>query len=166
VVQGAGSWLYGGGDGDLMGTTFESFAAEVRPRLARAFVAAYGLDRGQDALAEAMAYAWERFASVSSMENPAGYLYRVGQSRSRRRARPRSFPPPREVGLPDVEPGLPGALGALSERQRVCVTLVHAYDWTHQEVAELLGLSRSSVQNHVERGLENLRRAIGVVSDA
>jgi DNA-directed RNA polymerase specialized sigma24 family protein len=150
----------------VRGTEFDQFAADVRPRLARAFVAAYGLERGQDALAEAMAYAWERFESVRSLANPAGYLYRVGQSRSRRRSAPPLFPPVRELGLPDVEPGLPGALRALTERQRACVTLVHAYGWTHQEVGDLLGLSRSSVQNHVERGLDRLRRAIGVVTDA
>ena len=144
---------------------FARFVAEVRPRLARAFVAAYGLERGQDALAEAMAYAWERFDEVVSMANSVGYLYRVGQSRSRVRMPPRPFPAPRDVGLPLIEPALPEALRSLSERQRVCVTLVHAYGWTHQEVADLLELSRSSVQNHVERGLTRLRQAMGVVAD-
>lgn len=146
---------------------FQVFVAEVRPRLARALVAAYGSERGQEALAEALAYAWEHFDEVRRMGNPAGYLYRVGQSRSRpRRRAPVVFPAPAEVGLPAVEPRLPAALAALSERQRACVALVHALGWTHQETAELLGLSRSSVQNHVERALERLRQAIGVFDNA
>lgn len=145
---------------------FEAFVSEVRPRLARAFVAAYGLDRGQDALAEALGYAWEHFDAVSAMDNPAGYLFRVGQSRSRDRRHDAGFPAPVALGLPHIEPGLPRALRGLSERQRVCVVLVFAFEWTHQEVADLLELSRSTVQNHVERGVQHLRDAIGVMNDA
>jgi DNA-directed RNA polymerase specialized sigma24 family protein len=151
----------------MTGDRFEMFVDQVRPRLARAFAAAYGPDRGQEALAEAMAYAWEHFAELEQMANPAGYLYRVGTSRSRwRRRSPVGFPTPEELGLPTVEPKLAGALASLPDRQRVCVALVHGYGWTHQETADLLGLSRSSVQNHVERGLDRLRRAIGVYDDA
>ena len=63
---------------------------------------------------------------------------------------------------PWVEPGLPGALNTLSARQRQVVVLVHGFEYTHQEVADLLGISRSSVQNHVERGLEKLRSKLEV----
>ena len=139
----------------------------VRPRLARAFLASYGLERGQEALAEALAYAWEHFDELIAMQNPGGYLYRVGGSRTRRRRRSGTgFPAPESLGLPSVEPKLAIALAALTDRQRVCVALVHGYGWSHRETAEFLGLSRSSVQNHVERGLERLRRTIGVYHDA
>jgi DNA-directed RNA polymerase specialized sigma24 family protein len=40
--------------------------------------------------------------------------------------------------------------------------MVHALGWTHTETAELLGLSTSSVQRHVERGLKKLRTRLGV----
>lgn len=145
---------------------FDAFIVEVRPRLARAFVAAYGPDRGQEALAEALGYAWEHFDEVVVMDNPTGYLYRVGQSRTRARRHDPEFPAPSTIGLPAIEPGLTNALKGLSERQRVCVVLVFGFEWTHLEVAGLLGLSRSSVQNHVERGMQHLRDVIGVTSDA
>lgn len=143
---------------------FEAFITGMRPRLGRAFVAAYGVERGAEALSESLAVAWERFEEVSVMANPAGYLFRVGQSRSRPRKRVEAsrFPPPAELGLPDVEPGLPDALACLTERQRVCVVLVHGYDWTQREAAELLNLSASAVQNHVERGIRRLRHEMGV----
>ncbi len=144
---------------------FEAFLETVRPRLGRAFVAGYGLERGQEALAEALAYAWEHFDELAAMENPAGYLYRVGGSRTRRRRYPTGLPAPEALGLPSVEPKLAIALADLTDRQRVCVALVHGYGWSHRETAELLGLSRSSVQNHVERGLERLRQTIGVYHD-
>jgi DNA-directed RNA polymerase specialized sigma24 family protein len=147
------------------GVDFESFVAVHRPRLARAFVATYGAERGQEALAEALAYAWEHFHDVQQMRNPAGFLYRVGQSKTRSRRRPLVFPAPGRGDIPDVEPRLPAALRTLSERQRACVVLVFAFEWTHQEVADLLGLTRTSVQNHVERGLRRLRHEVGVSVD-
>jgi RNA polymerase sigma factor (sigma-70 family) len=61
-----------------------------------------------------------------------------------------------------VEPGLPAALAGLSELQRQSVWLVHGFEWSLTETAELLGISMSSVRKHVERGEGKLRRALGV----
>ena len=140
----------------------------AEPRLRRTFVAAYGSERGDEATAEALAYGWEYWARVRRMENPLGYLYRVGQSRTRRRGRP-----PRsavwEVGVSDsllVEPGLRPALASLSELQRVVVVLVHGFEWTLSEVAELLDVSKSTVQTHLARGLARLRAELEVTEDA
>ncbi len=63
--------------------------------------------------------------------------------------------------LPWVEPSLPDALAALPGRQREVVVLLHCYQWTMSEVADLLGISKSTVQNHAERGLASLRLTIG-----
>ena len=68
--------------------SFDQFAQSVTPRLRAALVAAYGVDIGSDAAAEAMAYAWEHWDRVGEMGNPAGYLYRVGQTAARRLRRP------------------------------------------------------------------------------
>ena len=59
------------------------------------------------------------------MDNPAGYLYRVGQSKARRslgRSRRVVLPPalPAEESA-WVEPGLPKALGRLPVKQRAAV---------------------------------------------
>lgn len=146
--------------------TFAEFHNEAEPRLRRALIARYGGEVGREATAEALAYAWERWDRVAAMDNPLGYLYRVGQSRSRRLWPRRSvFSTPQAATLPWIEPGLPGALDKLSARQRQVVVLVHGFEYTHQEVADLLGISRSSVQNHVERGLAKLRSDLEV-SDA
>jgi len=151
--------------GEAPSGSFAAFAAEVTPRLKAALVAAVGVERAADAVGEALAYAWEHWEAVRGMENPAGYLYRVGMSRGRRwRRLPPVFPPPPDGEMPWVEPGLPKALGGLSERQRVAVVLVHCLDWTQDEVAGLLGVSRGSVQTHLERGLHHLRASLGVGS--
>ena len=150
-------------------TSFEGFVAEVEPRLRRALVGLRGAEAGREATAEALAWAWEHWDRVRAMDNPAGYLYRVGQSRSRWR-RPAWSPGRRDDDalpyVPDVEPRLPAALAALSDRQRVAVFLVHGCGWSHVEVAGLLGISPSAVANHVARGMARLRAELKVAVDA
>ena len=60
------------------------------------------------------------------------------------------------------EPRLAVAVAALPERQRMAVLLVYGFGWSLSEVAELLGLSKSTVQTHVERGMASLRAGLGV----
>lgn len=145
---------------------FEAFFAEAEPRLRRALVAAHGPERGREAASEALTYAWEHWTKVSDMENPIGYLYRVGQSRSRPRREPVIFPPPPADQQAWVEPGLPSALAGLSDRERLAVVLVTGFGWTHREVAEVAGVSTSSVQSYLARGLGKLRTALGVTDGA
>lgn len=143
-------------------TSIDLLIAEISPRLAAAFGSAYGIERGEEALAEAIAHAWEHRDEVLAMDNPAGYLYRVGQSRSRPRVAPRFLPDPAVLGVPDVEPALAPAMQELTERQRTCVALVVGLHHSHREVADLLGISKSSVQQHVDRAMDHLRERLGV----
>ena len=146
---------------------FTRFVKETEPRLSYALAAAYGPEVGADAAADALGYAWENWEKVRTMDNPAGYLYRVGQSHSRSYRRPRKlFPAIAPADVPDIEPGLPSALESLTRNQRVAVVLIHGLAWTEHEAAELLGVSRSTVRTHAERGLSRLRTALEVTIDA
>lgn len=143
-------------------TTFEEFCEAAQPRLRHAFAARYGYADGADATAEALAYAWEHWDDVRDMDNPVGYLYRVGQSRTRRIRR--STPllvDTSSVDLPLIEPGLPQALASLTTNQRVAVTLVVGFGWTMREASEVINVSVSTVQNHLDRGMKKLRARIG-----
>lgn len=143
---------------------FEQFVRDAEPRLRRALVATYGTDRGREATSEAMAYAWEHWTEVAAMANPVGYLFRVGQSRTRpRRAVVLKVAPSGEGS--NYEPGLIGALESLSEQQRQAVLLVHGHGWTLQEVADLLGVSKGTVQTHLGRGMAKVQRCMGVDDD-
>ena len=147
--------------------TFTRFVEQVAPRLTQALVASLGAEVGREMTAEALAYGWEHWDRVGSMDNPAGYLYRVGQNRGRRLRRPLLLPdPPPGQADPFVEPGLPAALASLSAQQRVCVMMVHGAGWTLTETAELLGISAASVYRHVQRALGRLRKALEVTVDA
>ena len=145
--------------------SFTAFVTEVEARLRFAFAAALGQESGREATAEALAYGWEHWERIRKMQNPAGYLYRVGRSRVRVRRRNIRFAPVSTFTMPDVEPGLPEALAQLSERQRVTVFLVHGFGWSRREVAEMLGVSINSVGNHLDRGLAKLRHRLGVQTD-
>jgi DNA-directed RNA polymerase specialized sigma24 family protein len=142
---------------------FTRFVTDRESRLRESLIAAFGGEIGRDAAAEALVYGWDNWDRIGLMENPSGYLFKVGLSRgrsalSKRRPVFDSVEPGR---IPDVEPRLPEALSSLSERQRTVVLLIHSFQWTQSEVAALLGLSKSTIQNHLERGMAALRREIG-----
>lgn len=141
--------------------TFAEFFAATEPALRLALVATYGPERGREATADALAWAWEHRERLSAIERPLAYLYRVGQSRARRRLVRIPFVRS-DWREPHVEPALTGALRGLSDKQRVAVVLVHGYGWTLAEVAALQGVTVSTVQTHVERALDRLRTELEV----
>lgn len=146
-------------------TSFTRFVEEVAGPLRQALIARYGLEAGEEATAEALAYAWEHWDRVMQMSNTAGYLYRVGQSRAKRglRRRPRPLAPIHNQGGERwYEPKLAAALDSLSPKQRTAVVLVHGFGWTVTGVAEMWDVSFSTVQSHLERGMARLRRKLGV----
>ena len=122
---------------------FEAFVIEVEPRLRSALVAAYGLDRGRKATAAALGWAWEHRGELGKLESKVAFLYRVGQSSTRRRKEPVLFKS-RELRTfgwsPDSD-----LRWLRSQRQRVVVVLVYGLSWTLREVAELTGTRVTTV---------------------
>ena len=144
--------------------SFEGFMRESETRLHDALAALFGPQAGRDATAEAFAYGWEHWDRVQKMDNPIGYLYAVGRDRGRKAQTGRRvvLMPVDSDRVPWVEPGLPVALEALPDKQRIVVMLLHCYDWTMTEVAEVLGVSKGTVQSYDTRGMRRLRRQLGV----
>ncbi len=142
---------------------FESFVLRTEPGLRRALTGNLPRESVADALAEAFAYAWEHRERVMAMENPSGYLFRVGQSKSRTR-RQGWLEWPCDTRVPDIEPGLPDALRELSPAQAQAVWLVHGCEWTYGETAVALDVSPSTVGTHIARAMVRLREHLGVAS--
>lgn len=156
--------LIGSGDRE----SFTTFVEDTGWRIQAALAASFGRQTGLDAAADALAYGWEHWDRISTMENPAGYLYTVGRDRARRAQRRLVSVPagqldhvPSQDVPPMVEPGLEAALAALSDRQRAVVLLVHGAEWNLNEVARLLDLNRGSVKQHLDRGMTKLRSHLG-----
>lgn len=145
--------------------SFTSFMEMAEPSLRKALIAGFGIEYGREATADALAYGWEHWERVRGLDNPTGYLFRVGHNKARRRRKRESLPAPilLEPNEPAwFEPDLVPALRKLSDRQRMIVALVHAFDYSMGEVAELLGISKSSVQVHEARAMRRLRKDLGV----
>lgn len=144
--------------------SFTEWARDTEPRLRHALTASFGSQLGKEVTADALAHAWEHWDRISMKDNPLGYVYGVGRNKARRIASRHRvvFVDVPQQRLPHVEPGLPVAIAKLPEKQRVVVTLVYGYEWTLSEVAELLGTAKTTVQNHAERGLDRLRKTLGV----
>lgn len=140
----------------------DAFVREAEPRLRRALIGSVGTDRVDDAVGEALAWTVAHWDELSAMHNPVGYLFRVAQSKSRPRRRPALFRREPQL-MPDIEPGLPDALRELPETQRIAVWLAHGCDWTHAEIADVLGVGTSTVSTHVSRALTRLRTELGVM---
>lgn len=148
-------------------STFEALYEDAEPRLRLALVAGFGPQRGREAAVDALSYGWENWEKVRAMDNPVGYLYRIGarQAKRARRGEPILFEAPVDDSR-DSEPRLPEALAGLTTTQRQVVVLVYAMGYSHREVARMLGLSPATVQTHLTRGLRKLRRSLGVSTDA
>lgn len=174
VIKMGPDWLYGaealeGSPLDAQEERSESFTrffGEAEPRLRHGLIARYGGESGSEAAADAMTYAWEHWDRIRVMNNPVGYLYRVGRTSFRRNQRRRVGIDPKPVSEPWAEPALSKALLDLSNRQRSSVVLRHSFCWTYAEIAELLGVSVPTVQKHVSRGLNKLRAELKAGSHA
>jgi DNA-directed RNA polymerase specialized sigma24 family protein len=151
---------------DVATDAFEAFMRDAEPRLWRALTVGFGPVVAREAAADALAWGWEHWERLRGMVNPVGYLFRIGQNRARRTLRNRQPPPtiPTASHEVTIEPALTAGLQALSERQRLVVGLIHGYGWSFAEVGDLLGIAKSSVQRHEERGMAALRKHLGVLT--
>ncbi len=144
--------------------TFTEFARRLEPGIRRGLTAGFGSEVGREAAAEALAYGWQHWERVGGMANPSGYLFRVGQNSARRMVGRSRWLSRDEIVFeePWAEPAFGPAWGSLSDRQRMVVGLVHGFDWSLSEVADLLGVSKGTVQTFEKRAMKKLRRDLGV----
>lgn len=158
------------GNPPVLKMTHANDLAVIEQALRVAFLARYGTELGHEVTAETMAWAWEHRQELETMDNPTGYLFRVGQSKSRRFFRWKrehlKFPAERATSQGAwTEPQLPDALAKLDDEERTAVVLVHCFQWTYAEVGELLELPLHTVRNRIHRGLSQLRTSLGVNAD-
>ena len=143
---------------------FEQRLAPTLTQLRAVLIARHGVDVGLDVHAEVASFAWECRDMVCGLDNPAGYLFRVSQSKARRYRRwGRAITLPRESnpGTHDeADPRLDEALLGLNLGERTVVVLVHGYGYRYEEAAELLGWSTASVRNRLSRAMAKLRRLL------
>ena len=150
---------------------YRAFVETAGRTLRRALVARFGAEVGGEASADALAVAWQQWPRVRAMASPIGFLYRVGQSKARPnvrwRRRTAAFP---GAGVADGHHSGPSAdvldlfaaLRRLSADERTALVMVKSYGYSHREVAEVLGVTASVVNNLVHRGLLRVRSLMEV----
>lgn len=145
---------------------FEAFYPAYVDRVHRALTLSLGDDDlAREATDEAMLRAYARWGRVRRLDNPAGWVYRVGLNwatswwRKLRRERP-AVTDDQHPGTPGVDPTALAARAALNRlplTQRTVVVCRVLLDLSTAETAAVLDLPTGTVKSRLARALETLR---------
>jgi RNA polymerase sigma-70 factor, ECF subfamily len=134
---------------------FDSFFEEQKERLLRVLSVITGSRaEAEDLTQEAFTRVFERWESVATMDDPAGYLHRTAMNLFRNQYRRAKVRLARTVGLgPEQDVFKPvedrdaaaRALGSLTSRQRAAIVLTEALGYSGEETGRLLGIKASTV---------------------
>ena len=147
---------------------FEAFYRANADRVYRALVVTLRRDDlAAEAVAEAMSRAYARWSTVSRLENPAGWVFRVALNWATswwRKVR-RESPPADEAAhphlrAPDGSMAARDALAKLPEPQRAVITCRVLLDLSTAETATALRISEGTVKSRLSRGLATLRHEL------
>lgn len=145
--------------------SFEDFYASNRTSVGRALALTLrDDDLAREAVDEAMARAYQRWSHVSQLDNPGGWVYRVGLNWSRSVVRRRRRTPPIWIARPaDVaptatsDPSIDRALDRLSVDQRAVVVCRLLLGLSELQTADTLGIRPGTVKSRLARALERLQ---------
>jgi RNA polymerase sigma-70 factor (ECF subfamily) len=150
---------------------FEEFFLAEHGRLFQALYLLTGdLQEADDLAQEALLRAYERWDRVSSMDSPAGYVYRTALNlhRSRLRAlvvRARrvfaAVPADDFSGGVAMSHDVQRALAQLPRRQQEALILIEWLGLGSEEAGRVLGIDASSVRGRLHRGRTSLRELLG-----
>jgi DNA-directed RNA polymerase specialized sigma24 family protein len=143
---------------------FPEFYRESRDAVGRALALTLGdVELAAEAVDEAMARAFARWAKVGAYENPGGWVYRVGLNWAtsvlhRRRRQPHQpvDRDPTDVG-PVAEPSVRVALEQLDVRQRAVVVCRFYLGLSEEETAVALGTRPGTVKSRLHRATRRLQ---------
>lgn len=148
---------------DVVARSFESFYAEARPTVGRALaLTLHDPELAADAVDEAMARAYQHWDRVADLDNPAGWVYRVGLNYARSRLRRRRgredlLHPRHHHEGPAIEPSIDAAVARLPARQRAVVVCRFLLGWSEAQTATSLGIRPGTVKSRLHRALATLQ---------
>jgi RNA polymerase sigma-70 factor (ECF subfamily) len=136
--------------------SFEDLFHAERDRLFRVLCVVTGSrQEAEDISQDAFARVWERWTSVSRMENPAGYLHRTAMNVFRSRYR-RALLAARRTFAVGVEEDAYEAvddrqvalqvLRSMAPRQRAAIVLTEVLGYSSEEAATMLGVRPATVR--------------------
>lgn len=153
------------GDARAFAPSFEAFYSSSWDAVYRAVAVAVGeADLAREAVDEAMTRAFERWSSVSGMENPQGWVYRVAVNWSRSFLRRRLLGLRKrqqlvwrieDVDVPD--PRVIEAVRKLPPHQRDVIIARFLLDVSEKDTAEAFSVALGTVKSRVNRALSALK---------
>lgn len=152
---------------------FEAFFEDEKDRLLRALYLITGsAGEAEDLTQEAFTRLYERWDSVSVMDDPAGYLHRTAMNLFRSQARRTKVALRRAVGLgpeQDVFQRVEDhdvasrALAMLSPRQRAALVLTEGLGYSGEEAGRVLGIKASTVWALTHQARTTLRGTVEAI---
>ena len=147
---------------------YESFYRRVWPEVYRAVaVTVQDSDLGREATDEAMTRAYGRWWAVSSMENPAGWVYRVAVNFARSRQRRQRIALRKPVPTLDEahcdhlpDPDLYRAIVALPDHHKEVVVARFLLDMSEEATAQAFGIPKGTVKSRLSRALATLKKEL------
>ena len=153
---------------------FEEFYSEQRLAIGRALALTLrDAQLASEAVDEAMARAYQRWNRVQSLDNPGGWVYRVGLNWSRSILRRALRPAPVWVTNDDavvdrggLDPAIDRALAALSIKQRAVVVCRLLIGYSEAQTAAALGVRPGTVKSRLARATARLQSLLSPLDPA
>jgi RNA polymerase sigma factor (sigma-70 family) len=137
--------------------SFDAFYTSARPDIARALALALGdADLATEATDEALARAYERWPTVSRLDRPEGWVYRVAMNwalsilRRRRRGDHRLYDPGADTSAVS-DPDVHAALAELDVKHRTVIVCRHLLGWSVADTAAALNVREGTVKSRLHR---------------
>lgn len=154
----------------------ESFFRALHPALVRYAERFVHVDLANDIVQESFVKIWGAREQLDPERSLKAFAYRTVRNLALNRVRDRTrrgelleLHPPETSSPPaadastlqsELEERMSAWIGELPDRQREALTLSRMSGMTHQEVAEAMGLSARTVNNHLVRALRSLRARV------
>ena len=159
---------------------FDAFVGEVSSRLLRtAYLLCGSRDDAKDLVQEALERACRKWHRIAATDSPEAYVRRIminlANARWRRIGRMREseqalaaqrVDPSDEYGRLELRDQLTALLKDLPIRMRTIIVLRYFHDMDDARIADVLGITPSSVRSQLSRGLAKLRAAVGEAAAA
>jgi RNA polymerase sigma-70 factor (ECF subfamily) len=146
-----------GGEVVVTEPSFEDFFELEQDRLLRVLWMVTGsLQEAEDIMQDAFLRVWERWARVSSMDSPTGYLHHAAMNIFRNRYRRAKLvvrkaigadPPVDAFGSAEDRISVSSALGKLTPKQRAALVLTDLLGYPADEAGRMLGVRGSTVRS-------------------
>ena len=132
-------------------------------------------DVAQDIIQNAFLYIWERRDQIEEGKSLRSYLYRIAYTRmlnhfkSQNKFNDEVNPNEHEYALENPEEELKGkelmeivqnAVDSMPEKRKAVFELCFMQEFTYKETAEMMNISKNTVENHMTKAFKDVRNAV------